>query len=131
MTGIGNEVQLWFRPGSMEIPGARKRTDNIVPTLNNDGGDRSDPADIFDQIIVGTEEGVVHEVVTFDPGEGEGKLRIGKLLDHGRVEEKPGGTAFPDTPRACRLQTNRLVIARQPAVISAHQIRAFILRNDP
>src|SRR4030095_702076 len=52
------------------------------------------------------------------------------MCDKGGVEKKFGGAAFPDTPRACRLQTNRLVIARQPAVISAHHVCAFIFRND-
>src|SRR6185503_17318024 len=129
MAGVGNDVQLRFRPGSMQIPGARKRTNNVIPTLNNDGGNGSNRADILDQIIVGTEEGVVHEVMAFDSGEGQGKLRISKLLNHGGVEEKLGGTAFPDTPGAGRFQTHRLVIARQPTVISADQVRTFTLRN--
>src|SRR5678815_3811368 len=130
MTGVGNDVELRFRPGSMQIPGAGGRTNNIVPTLDNNGGNGSNRADILDQIIVGTEKGVVHEVVAFDSGEGQGKLRIGKLLDHGRVEEELGGAAFPDTPRTCRLHTYRLVLARQPAVISTDHIRAFTFRND-
>src|SRR6185437_621270 len=122
MAGVGNDVQLRFRPGSMQIPGARKRANNVVPALNNNSGNASNRADILDQIIVGTEEGVVHEVVAFDSGEGEGKLRISKLLNHGGVEEKLGGTSFPDTPGAGRLQTNCLIIARQPAVISADHV---------
>src|SRR6185295_14951835 len=122
MAGVGNDVQLRFRPGSMQVPGARKRTNNVVPTLNNNGGNGSNRADILDQIIVRTEEGVVHEVVAFDSGKGEGKLRISKLLNHSGVKEKLGGAAFPDTPRACRLQANRLIVARQPAVISADHV---------
>src|SRR5258706_5524889 len=129
MAGVGNDMELRFRPGSMQIPGARQRTNNVVPTLNNNGGNGSNRADILDQIIVGTEEGVVHEVVAFNSGEGQGKLRISKLLNHGGVEEKPGGTAFPDTPSAGRLQTHRLIIARQPAVANADHVLAVTLRN--
>src|SRR6185503_3895593 len=114
MAGVGNDVQLRFRPGSMQVPGARKRTNNVVPALNNNGGNVSNRADILDQIVVGTEEGVVHKVVAFDSGEGESKLRIRKLLNHSGVKEKFGGTAFPDTPGAGLLQANSLIIARQP-----------------
>ena len=64
----------------MQIPGARDRTDNIIAALNNDAGNMPDAADIFNQIIVGREERVVHEVVTFDARESERKLRVAQTF---------------------------------------------------
>src|SRR6476469_424741 len=130
MASVRNDVQLRFRPGAMKIPGAPDRTNKIVTTLNNHSGYRADPANVLNQIIVGTEEGVVHKIMTFNPGEGEGKLRVGKFLNHGRVEEEFRSASLPDAPGSCCLQTDSVVCAGEPAMISTCQVSAFVYRND-
>src|ERR1051325_1702141 len=106
MAGIRNNFQLRLRPGAMELPGAHDRANNVVTTLHDDTRNSADTADVFDQIIVGWEEGVVHEVVAFDACEGEGELRLGKFFDHCRIEEKFRSAALPNTPGARRLQSH-------------------------
>src|SRR6267143_6428535 len=106
MTRDGNYVQMGFRPGAMQVPGAHNRTNDIVPALNDDSGDLANPANILDQIIAGTEEGIVHEVVTFDPSESQCEFGVAKLLNHRRIEKEFRGAALPDAPGARGFQTN-------------------------
>ena len=44
--------------------------------------------DVLDEVVVGREEGVVHEVVALDAREREREFRLGELLDHRVVEEE-------------------------------------------
>src|SRR5258705_11379394 len=81
MSSIGDDAKPGFGPGTMQVPGARDWANYVVSPLHNHSGDRTNPANILDQIIARAEKGVVHEVVTFNAGERHSKLRIGKLLN--------------------------------------------------
>ena len=35
MPGVENDLESRFRPGAMQIPGIRHRTNNVVPTLHD------------------------------------------------------------------------------------------------
>src|SRR4029079_9430670 len=117
MPGIGNNLQLRLGPGAMKLPGAHYRTNNVVPALNDDARNSADTADVLDQIIVGREERVVHEVVAFNASEGQGELSVGKFFDHCRIEEGFRGAALPNAPGARRFQSNRRVVTGQTAII--------------
>src|SRR5438132_6083371 len=110
MSGIRDDAQLGFRPGPVQVPGARHRANNIVAALNDYAGNLPDLLDILDQIILCWEETIVHEVVAFDACEGERKLRVSKSLNRVVIKEQLGRAAFPDTPRARGFDPNLLVI---------------------
>src|SRR5256885_14346849 len=111
MSGIRDDAQLGFRPCAVQVPGAGHRAYNIIAALNDYAGNLVDLLDILDQIILGREETIVHEVVAFDAREGERKLRVSKSLDRVVIKEQLGGAAFPDTPRAGGFDPHLLVIA--------------------
>jgi hypothetical protein len=87
VAGIRDDLQIRFRPRTMKVPGAYHRTDGVVTALHDHAGDRSNLADMFDEVIVRTEEGVVHEVVALNPRKRQRKFSIAKLLDRRRVEK--------------------------------------------
>lgn len=66
MPCIGNYLEISFRPGAVQVPGAHDRTNDVVPALNNHGRDVPDLANVIDEVIVAIEENVVDEVVTLD-----------------------------------------------------------------
>src|SRR6266850_7594170 len=110
MPRIRDDAELRFRPGTVQVPGARHRAHNIVAALDDYAGNLPDLLDILRQIIVSWEETIVHEVVAFNAGEGERKLRVGKSLNRVVIKEKLGSAAFPDTPRASGFDPHLLVI---------------------
>src|SRR5712671_3238342 len=111
MSGIRDDAELRFRPGTVQVPGTRHRAHNIVAALHDDAGNLPDLLDILRQIIVSWEETIVHEVVAFNAREGERKLRVGKSLNRLVIEEQLGGAAFPNTPGAGGFDPHLLVIA--------------------
>jgi hypothetical protein len=56
MTGVGNDLESRFRPGAMQIPGIRHRTNNVVPTLDDHSRQVSNPIDVLQQVIVSIKE---------------------------------------------------------------------------
>src|ERR1044072_9721194 len=125
MAGIGDDLQVRFRPGAMKVPGANHRTDDVVTALHDHAGDRAKRADVFYQIILRTEESVVHEVVAFNPRKRQGKLRVTKLLDRRWIEKQLRRASLPNAPGAGRFQAHGLVVTRQPPVIGADHIAAL------
>ena len=71
MTGIGHDYQFRLGKSTVQVPCRRRRTDDIVASLDDDRRNIADLVYILDQIIFGREERVVHEVMTFDAGESE------------------------------------------------------------
>src|SRR5881392_2147071 len=112
MSRIGSDAQVSLRPCAMQVPGTRHRANNIVPPLHDHTGNVSNLAGVFNQIIVGGKETVVHEVMAFNARKGEGELGIGELLDRFVIKEKLRRASFPDAPRAGSLDSHSLIIAR-------------------
>src|SRR5437764_8547528 len=130
MTRVRREVQFSFRPGTMQVPCARHRTDYIVAPLDNHAGDLANLADDLDQIILSREETVVHEVVTLDAREGFSKVWIGKSFDRFGIEIELRSRSFPNRPCARGCDANLVVVAGESTIVSAHHILAFIFRDD-
>jgi len=81
MTGVENDLESRFRPGAMQIPGIRHRTDNVVPTLHDHSRYVSHPTDVFNQVIVSLKEAIVHEVMTFDSRQRDCGFRFTEVID--------------------------------------------------
>src|SRR5260370_15659416 len=58
------------------------------------------------------------------------KSWISKSFDRLGIKEQFRSRPFPDTPRARSFDTDFLVIASQPSIISTHHIVALIFRNN-
>lgn len=81
MARVGNDDELGFGPGAMQIPAAGDRTAGVVTAMDDDGGKMADSADVFDQIIIGLEKAIVHEIMALDPGERQSHARFRELID--------------------------------------------------
>ena len=81
MAGVGNDFESRFRPGAMQIPGIRQRTNNVVPALHDHSRYFSNPVDVFQQVIVSIEEAIVHEVVAFDSRQRDRGFGFTKFVD--------------------------------------------------
>src|SRR6266436_3407297 len=75
---IGNDAKLRLRPGLVQLPGAHHRTNDVVPPLNDHGGNVTNPANILDQVVVSLKETIVHKVVTLDASQGQRHLWFAK-----------------------------------------------------
>src|SRR5437762_236673 len=110
MARVRRDVKVCLRPGAMQVPGTRHRTDNVVTALNDDAGDVANLSDVLDQIIVRGKKAVIHEVVTLNAGEGLSESRIGKSLDRLGIKKEFRRRAFPNRPRARRFESHTLII---------------------
>src|SRR5882757_2390207 len=81
VTCIRNDPQVCLGPGAMQVPRTLHGADHIVATLYDDRGDVADPADILDQLIVGTHEAAIDEVMALDAGERRCVLILLELRD--------------------------------------------------
>ena len=68
---VADQNERRFRPGSVKIPGAFHRRDDVIAPLHDDARYVTDLVDIGEQLVVLPEKTVVNEVVTLDPGEGD------------------------------------------------------------
>ena len=53
----------------MKVPRTHDRTNDVVATLDDDGRDVPNLSNVLNQIVVSIEEGIVYEVMAFDPSE--------------------------------------------------------------
>lgn len=74
MTGITNQPEVRFRPGSVNIPGGPCWSAHVVSTLNQHGRNMSDLAQVPDDLVVVIKEAAIDKIMAFDTGEGRGKL---------------------------------------------------------
>src|SRR5258706_3818982 len=122
---VRRNQEFRFRPGTMQIPGTRHRTDDIVTPLHNHAGNVTNLSNVLDQVILCWEKAVVHEVMTFNPGKSQSELRVSKLLDRFVIEEKPGSAALPNAPCARCFDLNVSIVAGQTAIVGAYHILAL------
>src|SRR5436853_3170021 len=113
----------------MQLPCAHHRADDIIATLHDDTRNVANFPDVFDEVVVRLEEGIVHEVVTFYARKCHSELRLCKLLYHCVIEEELRRASLPDAPCARSLKPYLLVIARQTAIVSADRIIALFFWN--
>src|SRR5215207_5164625 len=130
VAGVGDDAEVRLGPRLVQLPGAEDGADHVVAPLDDDGRDVADAADVLDEVVVGREEGVVHEVVALDAREGERELGVGELLDGGVVEEELRSAPLPHAPRARRFEPRRLVLARQAAVVGRDEVAALVFGDD-
>src|SRR4051812_7994091 len=114
----------------MQLPSTHHRADDIIATLHNDSRNVANLSDVFDEVVVRLEEGIVHEVVAFYARKCHRKLRLCKLLYHCVIEEELRCASLPDAPGARSLKPHLLVIARQTAIVGAYHIIALFFWND-
>src|SRR3712207_1626745 len=112
------------------LPRALDGADHVVAPLDDDGRDVPNLADVLDEVVVGREEGVVHEVVALDACDGERLVRLGEVVHQAGVRVELRGRALPDAPRARGLEAHGLVLARQPPVVGRQEVAALLLGDD-
>jgi hypothetical protein len=86
MPGIGNKLELGLGEALVEGPRSGGGADNVVATLDNEGGDVADLVDIIEDLRIGAEEALVCEEVALDPSKGKGPLILGGLGDLDRID---------------------------------------------
>src|SRR5215471_20631205 len=123
-------MQLCLGPCPVEVPGTIHGADHIITTLNNYTGNVTNLRDVLNQIILGGEETVVHEIVTFDPRKRFSKRRVGESFDRFRIKEELRGTSFPNRPGASGRNPHLLIVAGEAAIVSADHVVTFIWGDD-
>src|SRR6266702_1407720 len=88
MTGIWRYMYFCLRPGTMQVPGTGHRADHVISSLNDHPRNMTDLADVFDQIVFGWKETIVHEVVTFNARKCFRECRLGESFDRFRIEKE-------------------------------------------
>src|SRR5258706_8508453 len=127
---VRRNQEFRFRPGTMQVPGTRHRTDHIVTPLHNHARNVTNLSYVLDQVILCREETILHEVMTFNPGKSQSELRVSKLLESIVIKEEPGSAALPNAPCARGFDLNVSIVAGQTAIIGAHHIVALSFGND-
>src|SRR5207244_7600063 len=87
MTSIGNDHVFGFGPRAVQIVGRNDGTDHIVSTLHDGAWKVADPVDVGEQRILRNEQ-IVHEVMRFDSGGGEGGRILVEMRDEIRLGEQ-------------------------------------------
>ena len=94
MSGVGRDMQLGLWPDAVQFPRAHHRTHHVVPTLNDHPRKVANGADIFDQVIVGLKETIVHEVMAFDARQRQSPFRLSEFIDQLLIGKEFGRAAF-------------------------------------
>src|SRR5262245_15598013 len=129
VAGVGDDVEVGFRPAPVELPGRDHRTDHVVATLDDHRRDVTDPVDAVEELIRMTEERAVDEVVALDPGDGLRELAAPETLDQGRVGAELARRSLPDAPCAGGAGADRGVGARQLPVVGGDEVVALGWRD--
>ena len=81
----------------------------------------------YDLIIF--QKRIIHEVMAFDSGQGNGHMGMPKVLNHTRIRVQGRTPSLPDGPRLGSLHLFQFVAARQATVIGRDEIATLTLRN--
>ena len=81
MAGIRNDIELGFRPGAVKVPRARNWTNNVIAALHNYRRNVTNLVHILNQVIISFKEAVVHEIVAFNPRQGQRKVCLAGVID--------------------------------------------------
>lgn len=127
MTGVANDLDRRRRPRSVKSPRALGRANHIVAPLNDDAGDPRELASVFEQLRVGSQKPLVHEVVALDAREREREGVTVHALHEIVVGEQAAGTSLPNTPRPGARLTDVRVVAREASMIRRQEIATLAL----
>src|SRR5215475_3788141 len=130
MSRIADDNKLRLRPGAMEFPRAHHRADHVVPPLNDHGGNVANLVHIFEQVIVGLEKRIVHEVMRFDARKWKRLARIAELINQILIRYQLRCASLPGAPGSRSFQTNGFIFAGEPPVICFEHIAALRFRDD-
>src|SRR5215510_3702813 len=130
MSRIADDNKLRLRPSAMEFPRAHHRADYVVPPLNDHGRNVANLVNIFEQVIVGLEKRIVHEVMRFDARKRKRLVRLAEIINQTLVGYQLQCAALPDAPCPRGFQTNGFIFASEPTVIRFEHIAALRFRYD-
>src|SRR6266849_5607368 len=104
MTRIGDHAKLRFRPNSVQIPSAGRRTDDVVAALYDGRGNIPDALHVVQQLTLAAQETAIHEVMAFDARHGEGEEVLAPFPNVILIAVQKAGGRFPYRPCASRCQ---------------------------
>src|SRR5436309_10727030 len=129
VAGVRDDLEVGLGPAAMELPRRDHRADDVVPPLDDHGGDVANPFHVLEELVRVPEEGGVDEVVALDPGEGLGELLTPEALDQRRVGAELAGPRLPHAPGPRRLGTDGGVGAGQAPIVRAYEVVALLGRD--
>src|SRR5882672_1497014 len=127
VAGVAHHAKVRLGPALVELPSGLRRTDDVVAALDDHCRNRANEVDAAQQLVLALEEASVDEVVRLDARERKRELGRAELARALRIRPQRARGAFPDRPRARRLQLLARVGADQAAVIGGEQIAALVL----
>ena len=79
VAGIGDETEVGFRPGPVQVPGSSHRGAHVVTPLDDDRRNMADLVDVFQQLPVAFKETAIDEGVAFDTDDGQGGVIFAEM----------------------------------------------------
>src|ERR1700733_6917731 len=102
----------------MQIPRASHRTDNIIPSLNDNRRNMPDLLDITQQLPI-LHKTFIYKIMAFDSRESNCEILVAIMIDHLRIDKQLRCGTFPCAPCACGSELHSPVCARKLYVVSA------------
>src|SRR5271165_3607310 len=100
VSGVGDDAQLRFGPGAVQIPGGGCGAHDIVAALNDGRWDMPDARHIVDQLALAAQEAAIHEVMALDTRHRQRELIFAPFPDVLDVAVQETGGGLPHRPGA-------------------------------
>ena len=123
------DEEFGIRPRGVQVERALHRADHVVAAVHDHAGDVRHLRHVAQQLVVGVEEPLVHEVMVLDARERQREARIavaGFVIPRDAQVTRP---AFPDAPRLRGGELRRLVAAGEATMVGVDQVAAFLRRD--
>src|SRR5271165_822581 len=126
VTGVRHDAQFRFGPRAMQIPGAHRRADDIVASLNDGRRNVPDAHHIVEQLAFAAQETAIHEVMALDARHGQSELILAPFLDVIAVAVQETGGGLPDRPGTRGRERGALIAAGEPLMVGAQKVIALV-----
>lgn len=82
----------------MEIPGIENWANDVIAAVDEDGWNVADLRNMLEEPVVCFEKRVVHEIVTFDAGDGKGMILVCGAAQKAGIWDQSEGRLLPYGP---------------------------------
>ena len=128
MAREGNQPKVCLLPTLRQPPRRQRRTDHVEPTLNDHRRNMLDLVAVAQDLAVFLEEGLVQEVMVFQPGKRPGIVY--RSLAHRPVMLRRCQSILPLGPGSGKAGLDHDVAREQPTVIGRDQVAVLFFGDD-
>ena len=130
MARFADDAQLRARPALVQQGGVVERADHVVAAVDDLAGNIGEPLHVVENLVF-LDEALVDEIVSLDPGQGQGPVRRGEFRQAAWVHPQGGAASLPGCPSLGRGHAREFVLAGEALVVGVEQAVALALRDWP